>query len=80
MGLLQNESFAAVLFLRFGVYWGYILGMYNGLSSRNGYSKADPEHSHGLVVENFSVLFATKLFSRNNGFPAFFFAVSSTAS
>jgi len=41
-GLLQNESFVAGLFLCLGAVFGCL-----------GYSKADPERSHGLAVENF---------------------------
>ena len=43
------------------------------------HSKADREASHGLAVDFFGVLFAMKLFSRNNGFQVFFFAASSIA-
>ena len=38
------------------------------------HSKADREASHGLAGDFFGVLFAMKLFSRNNGFQAFFFS------
>ena len=45
-----------------------------------GHSKADRGIFPGLPVDNFLYSTTTKLFSQNNGFPACFFAASSTAS
>ena len=45
-----------------------------------GHSKADRGIFPGLPVDNFLCSTTTKLFSQNNGFPACFFAASSTAS
>lgn len=44
-----------------------------------GYSKASPEVSHGFLWITFQFLNATQFFYLNNGFPASFFAASSTA-
>ena len=45
-----------------------------------GHSKADRGIFPGLPVDNFLCSTTTQLFSQNNGFPACFFAASSTAS
>ena len=44
-----------------------------------GHRKADRGIFPGLPVDNFLYSTTTKLFSQNNGFPACFFAASSTA-
>ena len=61
MGLLQNESFAAALFLRlwfnFFCFCGFLFKKKGGIFELE-YSKADRECSRGLSVENFSVFIA----------------------
>ena len=53
MGLLQNERFAAGLFLCYGAVLGYLSGARIANWCYLGYSKADREDSHGLPVEFF---------------------------
>ena len=52
-GLLQNESFAAGLFLCYGAVLGYLSGARIANWCYLGYSKTDREDSHGLPVEFF---------------------------
>ena len=54
-GLLQNESFATVLFLCLGQFIERQKCVLLGKCCRFGRSKADREGSHGLAVDNFSV-------------------------
>mgnify|MGYP003483264328 CR=1 FL=1 len=61
--LLQNESFAAALFLRlwfiFFYFCGFLFKKKGGIFEL-GYSKADREFSRGLSVENFSVFISSQ--------------------
>ena len=79
-GLLQNASFAAVLFLRFGVVFCCIQGAKESFFVYLEHGKAGREDPRGLTVEFRIGLSVTQLFSQNNGFLTFFFAVSSTVS
>ena len=78
-GLLLNVSFAAVLILPSVAVFCCVSGVKEQPVVYLEHSKADREASHGLAVDFFGVLLAMKLFSRNNGFQAFFFAASSIA-
>ena len=64
-GLLQNESFAAALFLRlwfnFLCFFSYYLRIMGGIFELR-HSKADREFSRGLSVENFSVFISYAAF------------------
>ena len=70
MKVLQQPTFCVCGSI-FSVFAAFYLRKMGGMFELR-YSKADREGSRGLAVENFSVLFPTQLFSRNNGFPAFF--------
>ena len=79
-GAVAKLIFAAALFLRFEHFNSRQRLFDTAKISVLGRSKADRGIFPGLPVDNFSHFTATKLFSQNNGFPAYFFAASSTAS
>ena len=52
-GVLQNASFAALLFLLFGSFFCCVLRVKEWFWVYLGHGKADREDSHGLAVEFF---------------------------
>ena len=80
VGAVAKFVFAAALFLRFEHFNSRQRLFVTAQISVLGRSKANRGIFPGLPVDNFSHFTATKLFSQNNGFPAYFFAASSTAS